>query len=48
MARALHDAAGEPRELWIVPGAGHGEYFTAAPADWRAHVVGFYERTLLR
>lgn len=45
-ARRLHDAAGEPRELWIVPGARHvGAYF--ADREQYLHRVGsFFEEAL--
>jgi uncharacterized protein len=45
-ARRLYDAAGEPRELWTVPGAGHvGAYF-ADREQYLVRVVGFFERSL--
>ena len=47
-ARHLYERAGEPRELWTVPGAGHvGAYF----ADRRGYVervVGFFDQALGR
>ncbi len=47
MARQLYAAAGEPKELWIVPGAHHVDYARVAGAEYRARVVDFFERTLL-
>ena len=45
-ARRLHDAAGEPRELWVVPGAGHvGAYF-ADREQYLRRVRDFFERSL--
>lgn len=37
-------AAREPKSLWVVPGAGHGEYFQAAPEELEQRVVGFLEQ----
>ncbi len=41
-------AAGEPKELWIVPGAGHGTYLATAPSEYEARVITFLDRELLR
>lgn len=46
MATELFDAAGTPRELWLVPGAGHGNYGDAAPGPWRERVPGFFLQAL--
>ncbi len=35
-AQALYDAAAEPKELWVVPGLGHGP--SSAPADLLAGI----------
>jgi alpha-beta hydrolase superfamily lysophospholipase len=48
MARELYAAAAEPKDLWIVPGADHGQYDVVAPDAWRRRVVGFFEGALLR
>ena len=40
------DAAGQPKELWAVPGAGHTAGITAQPADYERRVVGFFDRQL--
>jgi fermentation-respiration switch protein FrsA (DUF1100 family) len=42
--KRLFDAAGAPKDLWVVPGAGHGSYYETAPAEYEARVVGFLER----
>lgn len=42
----LFAAAGPPKELWVVPGAGHGGYLRAGPEAYEAHVVGFVDRAL--
>jgi alpha-beta hydrolase superfamily lysophospholipase len=43
---ALHAAAGEPKELWVVDGAGHGEAVTVGGDEYRERVLGFLERHL--
>jgi pimeloyl-ACP methyl ester carboxylesterase len=37
-----------PKELWRVPGVGHGGYAEAEPAEFEHHVVGFLDRYLGR
>lgn len=45
-ARDLYEAAGEPRQLWLVPGAGHvGAYF-ADRDHYLDRVVGFFDHAL--
>jgi alpha-beta hydrolase superfamily lysophospholipase len=39
----LYEAAREPRELYIVPNAGHGGLMAADPARYEAVVVGFFD-----
>jgi pimeloyl-ACP methyl ester carboxylesterase len=34
-------SAGKPKELWVVPGAGHGEYSQAAPQEYQQRVLDF-------
>jgi uncharacterized protein len=41
------EAAGEPVEVWEVPGAGHVGGIDARPAEYERRVVGFFERALL-
>jgi pimeloyl-ACP methyl ester carboxylesterase len=43
MSRALFDAAGEPKELWTVEGAGHGGYERAAPEEYPRRLVEFFD-----
>jgi len=40
--QALFSAALEPKELWIVPGVGHGGYREAFPREYEARIVGFF------
>jgi alpha-beta hydrolase superfamily lysophospholipase len=42
----LHAAAGEPKELYVVPGAAHADAFMTAPETYRARVLAFFERHL--
>ncbi len=46
LARELYDAAGEPREYWLVPGAGHLSVAFEARGELLARVAGFYSRAL--
>jgi dipeptidyl aminopeptidase/acylaminoacyl peptidase len=43
----LYEAAGEPKELWIVEGAGHGGYEAAAPGEYQQRVSAFFDAHLL-
>ena len=46
MTRKLFAAAKEPKELWIVHGAGHGNYVQIAPQEYQNQLVGFFLKTL--
>jgi dipeptidyl aminopeptidase/acylaminoacyl peptidase len=39
-------AAGEPKECWVVPGATHGAYSEAAPAEYSRRLREFFVRGL--
>jgi fermentation-respiration switch protein FrsA (DUF1100 family) len=45
-ARALYEAAGEPKELWIIDEAGHTEGLTLLGEAFARRVVDFFERSL--
>ena len=45
-ALRLYAAAREPKELYVVPGAGHPEAHAFGGADYEARVLGFLERHL--
>lgn len=47
MTRSLYLAAREPKELWIVHGAHHGDYVKAAPEEYSVRLIEFFRRTLL-
>ena len=42
----LYAAAGEPKELFVVPEAGHAEAYAVGPEAYRSRVLGFLERHL--
>lgn len=43
---ALYEAAGEPKEIYVVGGAAHGEAYITDPDTYQARVLGFLERYL--
>lgn len=43
---AQFQAAGRPKELWLVPEVGHGGYLERWPAEYEQRVVGFFDRYL--
>jgi dipeptidyl aminopeptidase/acylaminoacyl peptidase len=47
MAQQLYAKAGNPKELWILPGAHHGDYAHIAPLEYRTRLTDFFQRTLL-
>lgn len=44
--RKLFEAAGEPKQIWIVPDASHAHCHDAAGLEYEARVTGFFERGL--
>jgi len=42
----MYDLAGEPKELWIVPEAGHRTVDQFRPEDYRARVLAFFDKYL--
>ena len=42
----LFEAAGEPKELYVVDGAGHAEAYAVDPAAYRSRVLDFLDRYL--
>lgn len=45
-AKRLYDAAGEPKELWLVEGAGHLEGYSYDPGEYEKRVVVFFRKYL--
>jgi uncharacterized protein len=39
-------AAGDSAELWVIPGAGHGNYRQVAGEEYEERVIGFFETAL--
>ena len=39
--------AGEPKDLWIIPGCWHGGYLDVVPEEWEQRVMTFFDRALL-
>ncbi|MFD1739798.1 alpha/beta hydrolase [Bacillus salitolerans] len=46
MANELYEAAGENKEIWIVPGAGHTEGYTVAEAEYQARLKDFLRNAI--
>jgi dipeptidyl aminopeptidase/acylaminoacyl peptidase len=46
-AALLAEAAGEPKELWILPGLGHTGLYAADPETYGDRVGAFFDRALL-
>jgi hypothetical protein len=40
------DSAGEPKELWLVPGAGHTGGLDAQPEEYERRVIAFFDEAL--
>jgi fermentation-respiration switch protein FrsA (DUF1100 family) len=45
-SRQLFAAAREPKELWVIAGAPHGNFYTFAPQEYERRVLPFFERHL--
>jgi len=46
MSQTLYDKAGEPKEIWIVPGAGHLECRRKASAVYEKRIADFFTRAM--
>ncbi len=44
---AYYAAAGQPKEIWMVPGAGHTGGIDAQPEEYERRVIEFFDRSLL-
>lgn len=47
-SNALYDAAPEPKEFWIVPGATHRDFHRFTPREYERRVLDFLNRSLGR
>ncbi len=45
-SRQLFDAANEPKEIWVVTSAEHGDLEKFAPQDYEEKVLSFFDKTL--
>ena len=44
-AEALFSEAAEPKELWLIPGAKHGQGWQHAPQEYESRVLAFWRET---
>lgn len=44
--RELYEKAGQPKELWIIPGADHAQCFKVAGLEFESRVAGFFKKNL--
>ncbi len=42
----LYEAAGEPKELWMVGGMGHQSAVNLLPDEYEKRIIGFFDRAL--
>jgi dipeptidyl aminopeptidase/acylaminoacyl peptidase len=42
----LYQAAGEPKELWVVDGLGHASAVDLLPDEYKERIIGFFDRAL--
>jgi uncharacterized protein len=47
LTETYYEAAGEPKELWLVPGSGHTGGIEAQPAEYERRVIEFFDDALL-
>jgi len=45
-ALQLYQAAGDPKELWLVEGAGHADILSLHPQEYEARIIAFFDRAL--
>ena len=45
-AKRLYAAAGDPKDLWIVPSGGHVGAITSFPDEYRARVIAFLKKAI--
>ncbi len=43
----LYEAAGEPKELWMIGGMGHESALELLPDEYEKRVIGFFDKALL-
>jgi fermentation-respiration switch protein FrsA (DUF1100 family) len=45
--KTYYEAAGEPKTLWEIPGAGHVGGIDDRPEEYERRVIGFFDEALL-
>jgi hypothetical protein len=45
--QSLFAAAGSPKDMWVVPGAAHGDYWATAPSSFESRVAAFLDSALM-
>lgn len=45
-AQALYEAASDPKELWVIPGVGHGGGYAEARVEYEQRTLDFFRRYL--
>jgi dienelactone hydrolase len=48
LTETFYEAARQPKEIWLVPGASHTGGIEAQPQEYERRVVGFFDEALLR
>ncbi len=46
-AQLIYDAAGEPKQLWTEPDAGHLGMYSSHPEEYTEKIIGFFDKYLL-
>ena len=47
LTETYYEAAGEPKDIWLVPGSGHTGGIEAQPAEYERRVIEFFDGALL-
>jgi fermentation-respiration switch protein FrsA (DUF1100 family) len=47
MAQELYERAGQGKEIWMIPDAGHGDYVRAGGAPYLTRLADFFQRALV-
>jgi pimeloyl-ACP methyl ester carboxylesterase len=45
-SRRLYESVPQPKELWVVPGAGHTDILGVAPAEYKERTIDFFAQNL--
>ena len=45
-AKLLFEKAGQPKEIWIVPGAAHAEVYAKAGLEYETKILNFFNDSL--